>query len=159
MILPFRQFNAKILPALNRLVNKVNELDNMRGDDFINIKRSGAGTTVGLNLGQARQRLSRKRDNDVGGQTVRRASCTADAGAGSTIAATLYKSDGTTGDAITVYCNISNGTALNSAVPRLEIGDNIFVTKSTYDNSGTPEVRWYCVTNFNLSNNCVCTES
>lgn len=85
-----------------------------------------------------------------------RAACTADAGSGSTIAATLYRADGTTGDAITVYCNISNGAALNSAVPRLEIGDNIFVTKSTYNNSGTPESRWYCVTNFQTSEDCTC---
>jgi len=88
---------------------------------------------------------------------VRRASCTSDAGSGSTIAATLYNTDGTTGDAITVYCNISNGTALNSAIPRLEDGDDIFVTQSYFDNAGTAELRWYCVTNFNVSEDCTCT--
>jgi len=88
---------------------------------------------------------------------VVRASCTAGAGDYSYIAATLYKSDGTVGEAITVYCNISNETKLNASTPRLEIGDDIFVTKSNYDNAGTPEERYYCVSNFQATENCGCS--
>ena len=91
------------------------------------------------------------------GNFVIRASCTSDAGSGATIAATLYKSDGTTGDAITVFCNISDGTDLNAALPRLEDGDDIFVTLSTFDNLGTPETRFYCVSNFQGSEDCACS--
>ena len=89
---------------------------------------------------------------------IKRAACSGNAGGTATIQATLYNPDGTDGDEVTVYCNISNGTALNTAVPRLEINDDIFVTQSTFNNAGTPEVRWYCVTNFNFTENCVCTE-
>lgn len=84
-----------------------------------------------------------------------RARCTEDAGGDNTINATLFNSDGTTGDTITVHCNISNGTALDEAVPRLEIGDDIFVTKS---NISTTDFRWYCVSNFQASEDCVCEE-
>ena len=92
----------------------------------------------------------------TGGNSTIRAACTADAGAGSTIAATLYASDGTTGSAITVHCNISNGSALNAATPRLEDGDDIFVTLSNFDNAGTPEPRYYCVSNFQATEICTC---
>jgi len=160
MIQQFNQFNTKILAGLNKMRHVVNQLDNMRGDEFVQIKRSGAGTTVGLNLAKARERISGKGSigDTVGGNTIKRASLTAAAGSGSTIAATLYKLDGTTGEAITVNCNISNGSDLNSAVPRLESGDDIFVTKSTFDNSGTPEVKWYCISNFQASEDCTCEQ-
>lgn len=92
----------------------------------------------------------------AGGNSTIRAACTADAGAGSTIAATLFNFDGTTGDAITVFCNISNETDLNAATPRLETGDEIFVTLSNFDNAGTPEPRHYCVSNFQATEVCTC---
>ena len=155
MILPFKQFNARMLLKLNLWLSEFNKLNNLRGDEFILVKKSGAGITIGLNLAKARERIAKK----GGGESVNpviRASCTADAGAGSTIAATLYASDGTTGEAITVYCNISNETDLNAATPRLEIGDDIFVTISTFDNSGTPEDRYYCVSNFQATEICTC---
>ncbi len=76
---------------------------------------------------------------------VRQAWCSAAAGAGSTIAATL---DSTSGAAITVTCRIVNGTALNSAIPRLEDNDEIFVVKI----AGT----WYCTTVFQTSEDCNC---
>lgn len=105
------------------------------------------------------KRISKPARTHIGRTTpgiVSRAVCTADAGAGTTIAATLYASDGTTGDAITVYCSIANGSDLNEATPRLEIGLDIFVTKSTYDNAGTPEQRWYCDTVFQTTEDCTC---
>jgi hypothetical protein len=83
-----------------------------------------------------------------GGPT--RAVCTADAGFGVTIAATLFNADGSLGNAVTVICNISNGSDLNEAVPRLEIGDQIFVTES---NSV-----FYCVSNFQSVEICICEE-
>jgi len=160
MILPFRQFNAKILTQLNKLVDVVNSLDNMRGDGLINVKRSGAGTTIGVSLGQLRPRLSGSGSgssgDSAGGSSVRRAKCTADAGSGATIAATLYDGNGEDSTAITVYCSIANGSDLDEATPRLEEDLDIFVTKSTYDNAGTPESRWYCTTVFQTTEDCTC---
>jgi len=93
-----------------------------------------------------------------------RAKCTTDAGAGATITANLYDTitgvEQTTGEGagITVYCNIHNGTDLNETLPRLESGKDIFVGTSVYDNSGTPETRWYCTgIPFQGSEDCVCS--
>lgn len=157
MILPFRQFNARMLDKLNSWLREFNKLNDLRGDEFILIKKSGAGTTVGFNLAKARERIAKKGGSEDSANPVIRAACTSPAGLGSTIAATLFNTDGTTGDAITVYCNISNGTALNAATPRLEIGDQIFVTESNFDNSGTPVARYYCVSNFMATEECGCS--
>ena len=87
---------------------------------------------------------------------VRRAVCTADAGSGSTIAANLKSLvDGTTNTAITVNCNISNGSALDEAVPRLEDGDTIMVARSK---TGASSYSWYCLSNFQTSEDCTCGE-
>lgn len=89
---------------------------------------------------------------------VSRAVCSADAGLGSTISATRYSSDGTTGDAITVYCSIANGTDLNEATPRLEIGLDIHVTISVFDIAGEPESRWTYVGPLQASEDCTCEQ-
>ena len=160
MITPFKQFNSKIIAKLNLLLHAFNKLNNMRGDEFIKVKRSGAGTTINMDLAKVRQRVAKNGGTGSGGSSVYgktvRAECTQDAQGTAIITATLYESDGTVGDAISVYCNISNGTALNAAVPRLEDEDVIFVTKSIYDNAGTPTSRWYCVSNFQTSEDCTC---
>jgi hypothetical protein len=141
------------------MLAKVTRLDNMRGDGFINVKKSGAGTTIGMNLNEVIRRVSR-----VGGSggssfgSVVRAACTENAQGDNIIEATLYESDGTAGAAIEVYCNISNGTALDEAVPRLETGDDIFITQSMVDVTGTPTARWYCVSNFQASEDCTCEQ-
>ena len=93
----------------------------------------GASRWIGLPLRQANA------------DRPRLAYCSAAAGAGSTIAATL---DHTTGTAITVTCNISGGSALNAAVRRLADNDPIIVTKI----GGT----WYCTEGFQTSEDCVC---
>jgi len=59
MINPFKQFNRSILKPLGILWDKVHSLENMRGDGLINIKRSGAGTSIGLNLTEARKRIAK----------------------------------------------------------------------------------------------------
>ena len=56
---------------------------------------------------------------------IRKAYCTEAAPADATIAAELDAVD--SADAITVYCPISGGTALNAAIPRLADEDLIFV--------------------------------
>ena len=145
----FKQFNSSILKPLNMMWEKVTRLDNLRGDGFINVKKSGAGTTIGLNLNEVRRRVSRVNQDSVGDPgTLIRATCTEDAPSDNTITANLFLPDGTEGDAIVVHCNISNGTALDDATPRLKEDDEIFVTESFFDDTGTPTERWYCVSNF-----------
>ena len=156
----FKQFNSSMLKPLNLMWAKVVRLDNMRGDGFINVKRSGAGTTIGMNLNEVRRRIrliGGSGASEFGGAV--RASCTEDAQSDNIMEATLYESDGTAGGAISVYCNISNGSALDEAVPRLETGDDIFVTKTMVDVAGTPTARWYCVSNFQASEDCTCESS
>lgn len=153
----FKQFNTSILKPLNMMWEKVTRLDNMRGDGFINVKKSGAGTTIGLNLIEVMRRVSRVKGSSSFGSVVR-AACTEDAQSDNIIEATLYESDGTTGAAIEVFCNISNGTALDEAVPRLETADDIFITLSMVDVTGTPTARYYCVSNFQASEDCTCEQ-
>ena len=90
---------------------------------------------------------------------VTRAVCDEDAGLDNTILATLFNTQGIAVTQVTVYCNISNGTALNEAVPRLEEFDNIFVTISNFDTGSAIEQRYFCVTNFQASEDCVCNEA
>ncbi|MBW8017101.1 MAG: hypothetical protein FVQ82_13025 [Planctomycetes bacterium] len=94
---------------------------------------------------------------------ARRAKVTEDAGIGSTITANLYHAttgvEQTTGDeaGITVYCNISGGTALNEASRLLGNGDGIEVKLFPYDNAGTVEYRWYCPEGFDVvTEECEC---
>ncbi len=94
----------------------------------------GAARWIGLPLRQANA------------DRPRLAYCSAAAGGGNTIAATL---DHTTGTAITVTCNISGGSALNAAVRRLADNDPIIVTKL----GGT----WYATEGFQTSEDCDCT--
>ena len=58
---------------------------------------------------------------------------------------------------VTVYCDIVNGSALNDVIPRLESGAPIEVSYLIYDNSGTPELRWFCPTIFQTTEDCECT--
>ncbi len=92
----------------------------------------------------------------------RRAKVTQNAPAGSTITANLYNIatgvEATGGDefGITVFCNISNGTALNEAGPLLIIGNDITVYESVWTDGETTETRWYCSTNFDTDEECAC---
>jgi len=80
-----------------------------------------------------------------GGTDIYLAQCTAAAGEGATIAATVGGGVG----AQTIYCKICGGSALNAAIPRLAINDYISVAKiGEY---------WYCLTVFQTSEDCVCS--
>ena len=75
--------------------------------------------------------------------------CKTDAGAGTTIVCYL-DTDGT-GTEITVNCSIMNGTDLNAAVPRLEDGGVLLVTKVGDT--------WWAIHPFNGSEDCECYEA
>lgn len=82
------------------------------------------------------------------GYTVRRAFVKTTPGAAATVA--CYLDVDATGEEVTVSCDIVNGSALNSAIPRITDGDAITVY---YDNGGT----WRCTTTFQTSEDCVCS--
>ena len=75
--------------------------------------------------------------------------CKDDAGAGTTIDCYL-DADGI-GTVIEVNCSIMNGTDLNAAVPRLEDGKVILVTKVG--------ATWWAIHPFNGSEDCECYEA
>ena len=78
---------------------------------------------------------------------------TGSSGGSATADGTQYEAD-----PVDVYFNISGGSDLNEALPRLAEDDEIFVVESVFDNSGTPVTRWYCVSNFQTTEDCVCEE-
>lgn len=165
---PFKQFNAKILPLLDKMWATVLGLDNMRGDDFINIKRSDAGTTVSMNLAKVRERVAK--GGDAKGSLVttktrgitRKAQCSEDAPAGLVIQADIYDySTGTlqtSGDEfdVSVNCSIHGGADLDEATPRLETGKDIYITLMNVL-SGTATIsQWECETVFQGTEDCTC---
>ena len=77
---------------------------------------------------------------------IHKAYCKTDAGAAAIIV--CYLDEDETGEEITVGCSITGGGNLNSAIPRLEDGTLIFVTKI----DGT----WYCTSVFQTIENCDC---
>lgn len=74
-----------------------------------------------------------------------------DAPAGNIIIATLYNDKGLLvssddpGWRIDVYCFLSGSSNLNNVIRRLEVGDEIAVMRFPYNNEGTVEYRWYCI--------------
>ena len=78
--------------------------------------------------------------------SIRKAYCKTAAGATAVIVCYL-DTDGSA-NKVKVTCSIVNGSALNAAIPRLEVGDLIFVSYI-----GTT---WYCTTVFQTTENCSC---
>lgn len=148
-------FNRKY----NQLVDEVNGMRGLpQGDGRITFQGGANGTVPTVSMGQTRKRVANVRPSDLTAG-IRRAITTEAATANTQITCNLYDNNGieqTTGDesGIEVYCSIMDGTALNAAVPRLEDNDDLFVVSLPYDNNGTPELRWYCVSLFNGSEDC-----
>jgi hypothetical protein len=104
------------------------------------------------------RRISSNPIGGTGSSGTKRAVCTADAGLGNTITATLFKFDGTTGEGVTIYCNLpSIITDLNEASPLLEIGSILYAKRINIDNAGTPEPQWECIQLFDVTEECECT--
>lgn len=164
----FKQFNRTMLKPLNILWAKVASIDNMRGDDFISVKRTGFGTTIGMNLAAVRRRVAKGGGAGIDSTTpgiIRKAQVSEPAGLGTTIKADLY--DYTTGVLATsgdeydvdINCRISGGSDLNEAVPRLEDGDTIFVSLNSRWTGTATDSTWDCVTVFSGSEDCTCEQA
>jgi len=162
--MPIKRFTkgpAETVAALNQIVELVNQLEKISGDEFINIGKSGGSTALRFNLNKLKERLGVFSGSGSG--EIRRAKLTASAGATATITANLYNSAGveqTTGDeaGVTVYCDIHGGTVLNAAIPRLATGEIIKVAKLPFLNGTILEQRWTCLTEFQASIDCDCAE-
>jgi hypothetical protein len=88
-------------------------------------------------------------DDDGAAAEVRKAFVKTTPGAAETVTCWLSDTDGQ-GDEITVNCCVVNGSALNSAIPRLVDGEPIYVAQ-------TPNGDWVCLTVFQTSEDCVCS--
>ena len=134
-----------------------------KGDAYINVKNINGGTVIGLNIEAVRRRIP-KRSISFGSTLgiIRKAKCTADAGAGLTITADLFDYNTgelqTTGNEVGVIinCRISGGSNLNEATPRIEEDDVIFVSKNNSWNGTETEALWDCVTVFQGTEDCTC---
>ena len=144
MIAEFKQGPKQLLARINELIRLVRTVSNLRGDQYIRISREG-GTAIGLNIEQVMARMPKLTGSTSdAGPGVRLAYCITDATDSTIITCHL---DTEAGETINVNCAICGGTALNSAIPRLEVDDLIFVSQI----GGT----WYCLTVFQASQDCV----
>ncbi len=115
---------------------------NLRGDGIIEVRHIGQGQTLRLNMSRLLQRLGVHSSGT--GTPIRKAYAQAAAGAGSTIA--CFLDTDTTGDSITVTCEIVGGSALNAALPRLADGTMV----SVWDDAGI----WRSIMTFQASGPC-----
>lgn len=153
MINKFTQGNAYTVQRLNEIVTALNSLNNFSGDACIRVTRSTNGYTFNLDHDQVNA-IVIKGGKSTG--VIRRAITTEAAPAATNITCNLYDSNGTEittgeGSAIEVYCSVIGGGNLNAAVPRLEDNDDLFVVSLPYSST---EVRYYCVSLFQASQDC-----
>jgi hypothetical protein len=144
--------------------DKFDEL-NTTGVEVLNLLENNPQSTYAAYLGLEDRIAAWKVNDDEGNERwvgipidlgrTRRAICIGDAGSGTTISCDLIDPrtgspySGVLGASVTVNCEISGGTALNAAIPRLSEDDYIFVTNV--------EGKWYCTTVFQATENCSCS--
>ena len=148
MIRRFVQWNIKNLPILNKMVDIVNSLDNMRGDSFINVTRSAAGTNISLNKAEVTRRI---RLSGGGGGGASMAFVKDPPGAVTTVV--CFLGTDLTGPEITVNCSVIGGNEsekLNEAVPPLTTGSIIFIEQFGAD--------YWCVSPFTARDDCDCVQ-
>ena len=134
---PLREVRGEITAQdYNLLVRRINQINRI----------SVTGADV---LPDATGWHLRVRGGGGNGTEVRRAYTQAAAGAGSTISCRL--DNATTGESITVTCEIIGGTALNAAAPRLQSGDLLHVV---YDEDNA---LWRSLFPFQTTSNCGCS--
>ncbi|KKN11662.1 hypothetical protein LCGC14_1024140 [marine sediment metagenome] len=98
----------------------------------------GSGRWMGFSVSGSNVRLAITTENAPGDDNI---ICNLLDAGGSEIASGL-------GSGIDVYCNISGGSALNAAIPRLSNNDQIMVTNI--------QGKWWCTTVFQTTEDCDC---
>lgn len=144
--------NSPIVPKLNEMVRLLNSLQNITGDGYVEIRRTGSGVTAALNIDRVKGQLAINGGGGEAGTQVRRAITTQAAPNDVKITANIYDGDGieqTEGDesGVDIYAKIAgDGTLkLNKCLPFLVDNTEIDIAKFTVDVSGTPTERWYIV--------------
>ena len=133
----------RAVSKLNTMVDKVNALDRIAGDQFIHITKQGDSYKLGLDIARLLAYLPILRSSG-GGSVIRKAYAAAAAGTGATIS--CYLDEDGVGSPVTVYCEIAGGSALNAASPLLADGDMICV----WDDNGT----WRAIQTFDNTTEC-----
>lgn len=118
---------------INELIDKVNALSNIR---------TSGGITARILPGCVSLSGGGAGNSSTSG--LRNAFAVSDAGSGATIS--CYLDTDNSGNTVTVNCEIVGGTALNSAIPRLEDGDRLTV----WLDGDT----WRCTTIFQATTDC-----
>ncbi len=144
-LLRFVGANTAAVRKLNIMVDRLQALQNINGGDFINVNRTGGGTSISLSMERVLERIPKLAAADG----VHVAYPTADADNHSFIM--CYKDVDTTGEEILVNCSIAGGGNLEDATPRLTNGKRIFV--KYIEELGS----WYCTTVFQASTDCGCS--
>jgi len=138
--------SPELLQVLNDLVEAVNEINDIRGDNFITTHKGGNGTALSLNVNALLPFLAKGAGN-TSVVDVHRLVVQENAPADENISCKKVDSnDAAIGSAFDVKCNLSGTTALNSTIRRLETGD--FIT--AYKIEGT----WHCTEGFQKSVDC-----
>ena len=141
MIEKFKKGPRRTVTKLNTVIDTVNALDRIAGDQFIHITKQGDSYKIGLDIARLLSYLPQYRAT---GATVRKAYAKAAASTGTTTVCYL-DTDGT-GEEITVNVEISGGSNLNAASPLLADGDMIAV----WNDGGT----WRAVQTFDNTGEC-----
>ncbi len=136
----FTKGNPETLRKLNAIVNAVNKLNVMTGDQIIKVLRTSSGIVLNVD----KDALVAGIPKTTGGD--RKAFCKTDAGAATTL--TCFLDTDTTGEEVEVQFTIAGGGNLEDCIPRLTDGLLIFV-----ENFGGT---WYHKPPMQKSKDCVC---
>jgi len=143
----FKGSNKQAVKKLNDIATAAGALRQLQGDGIINVKATGSGYAIALDVPRLFTLLPLyKRGASSGSVDIRTAYCIDNAGTGSTINCYLDE-DSSESEAVTVYCRLFEGASnLSDCAPRLMSHDPIDVF---YD--GT---QWRCLYPFTYTEAC-----
>lgn len=145
-ITPFTSGPQNAVSKLNDIIRQLNSLSNFTGDGLITVNRTLNGYAISLNLNMLKGRLAY--NSSSGGVSIVKAFCMADAGEGNTLMCHVGEEYSAQADGFEVKFSIIGGENLNAAVPRLSLGDMIFIMRVSGE--------WWCTTLMQASEDCDC---
>ena len=140
MLSEFENGNPELQARLNEVVAVARKVENISGGGEVKVQHTASGITINVE----RRRVSGSGE----GTTIRWVEMAEDATADDNIKGSLLDASGvvaTAGDDFEadIYFEMLNSTRTDMCIPRLLEDDIIPVVSRVYDNSGTPETRWY----------------
>ena len=124
MLDKFRKGPKRTVKKLNAVIDSVNALSRIAGDQFIHITKQGDNIHVGFDIAQLLSYLPRSLATRVN-SPIRKAYVKTTPAATDKVDVYLDENDSDT--EVEVTCSIVGGSALNSAIPRITDDDLIFV--------------------------------